>query len=107
MFAANLAEHMGMPVLELVGDASGHCIEIVATLFGRELRMEHDLEQQIAEFIAQRRVGSGFDRTHYLVGFLERIAGQRAGVLRQIPGTASRRITQPPHHRQQTHHSLQ
>ena len=65
-------------------------------------RMEHDLEQQIAQFILERRnVGAG-NGVRNLIGFLDRVRSDRLKGLRGIPVAAALRIAQPRHDREET-----
>jgi hypothetical protein len=59
--------------------------------------MEDDLEQQVAEFIAQGRHVFALDRLGDLVGLLQRIGQDGAEGLLQIPGTAVLGIAQARH----------
>jgi hypothetical protein len=91
---------------QLVGDAGGDVIETVSPLAGK-LREEYDLEQQVAQFAAQRLCVALFDRGDDFVGFFQRIARQRLRVLLPVPGAIGLRIPQPPHDFQQPQHSRQ
>ena len=60
-------------------------------------RMEHDLQQQVAQFLAQFRHGVTLDRVGDLVGFLDRVRRDAGEILRQIPFAAVFGIAQPRH----------
>ncbi len=48
--------------------------------------MEHDLQQQIAEFLAEVDEVAALDRVHHLVSLFERVWRYRAEILLQIQG---------------------
>ena len=91
---AALREDMRMPSRELRGDACGHGVEIVIAAFDGELRMEYDLEQQVAQFIAHRIGRAGLKRRHQLMGLFQRVACEASTILRQFPGATRDRIAQ-------------
>jgi hypothetical protein len=67
-----LGENVRMPADQFVTDTSRHIGEVeLAGLLGHA-RMEHDLKQQIAQFIAQSREITAPDGVGDLVGFLHR-----------------------------------
>src|SRR5579863_9152866 len=59
--------------------------------------MEQDLQQQVAELLAQQSEVTGLDRLKRLVGFLEQVTGQRLVGLFGVPRAAARRA-EPVHH---------
>ena len=66
-----------------------------APLLARHLRMEHDLEQQIAELVLEVREVAALDRIGDLVRLLEGVGRDAREGLLAIPGAAVRRA-QPP-----------
>src|SRR5690606_28002278 len=54
IFIGGLAEDMRMALDELGGDCLSHVVEIEAAFFFGHARMKDDLEQKVAQFIAQR-----------------------------------------------------
>jgi hypothetical protein len=73
-------------------------------LFLGHARMEHHLEQQIAEFVAQRRHVTGHAGLRHLIGFLDRVRRDRGEILLDVPWAALLRIAQPRHDRDQPIH---
>ncbi len=55
--------------------------------FFRYARVEHDLQEEVAQFIAKIGCGAPLDGVDDLVSLLDRIGGDRGGRLRQIPRT--------------------
>jgi hypothetical protein len=53
------------------------------------LRVEHDLEQQVAQFLAQRRHVALGDRIGNLIRFFDRVGCDRREVLRAVPRAAA------------------
>ena len=94
---ALVTEHMRMPADELLGDALHHVAEIEGALFLRHAGMENDLQQKIAELLAQIGKIAARDGVGNLVGLLQRIGRDGRKILRQIPGTAGLRRTQRRH----------
>src|ERR1022692_2744036 len=56
--------------------------------FARDLAVEYDLQQQIAEFVAQVRQIAAFDRIHEFIGLLDRVARECRKGLLAIPWAA-------------------
>ena len=63
----------------------------------RQSAVEHDLEQQIAEFFLQLRHVAIGNRLGNLIGFLDGVRRDRREILRQVPGAAAVRVAQPRH----------
>ena len=68
-----------------------------ALRFRGKLRVERDLEQQVAELVAQPREVALLDRIRHLVGFLERVRRDGAEILLQVPRAAARGVAQAGH----------
>ena len=64
--------------------------------------MENDLEQQIAEFVLQRRHVAAGNRIGDLVGLLDCIRCDRCKILVPVPRAAVFGIAQPSHQLEQT-----
>ena len=94
---ARVAEHVRMAALHLVADRVDHVVEHEGALLARHLRMEHDLKQQIAQFVAQRRQVVALDRIRNFVRLLDRVRRDGAEVLFEIPWAAALRIAQAGH----------
>ena len=88
---------MGMTAQHFLRDGAGDVAEIEQPLLFRHLRVEHDLKQQVAQFLLQRRPVLFFDRARDLIGFLDRIWRDGAEGLLAVPRAARLRIPQPPH----------
>ena len=58
----HVAEHVRMPAHELVVDAAGDVGDRERTGLGREHRLDHDLEQQVAELVFERVVAREVER---------------------------------------------
>jgi hypothetical protein len=93
---------MRMARLELAGDRGGDVGEGELAGFLRDPGVEHHLEQQVAKLLAQAFDIAAGDRVGDLVGFLDRVRGDRRKVLRPVPFASAHRIAQPGHHRQQS-----
>jgi hypothetical protein len=85
----------------LVDDAPGHVVEGEAAGFLGHARMEHHLEQEIAELVLQRGHVVALDGLGHLVGFLDGVGRDGAEALLDVPGAAARRIAQPRHDAQE------
>ena len=95
--AIDIGEHMRMAAHHLVADRADHVREReVAGLFGHA-RMEHHLQQQVAEFVPERGHVRARDRVGHLVGLLDRVGRNAGEVLREIPRAAAPGIAQPRH----------
>ena len=84
-----IREHVRMARDHLVADRRDHVGEIEVPAFLRHLRVEHDLQQQIAELVAKRGVVAPVDRVGDFVGFLDRVRRDRVEVLFEIPRAAA------------------
>ena len=80
---------MRMTVDQLLDQALRDVVDVPATLVGRQLRVEHHLQQHVAQFVPHRVVVVGLDRLQELVGLLQKVTGQRAVGLLGIPGAAA------------------
>ena len=65
---------------------------------GRDARVEHHLQQHVAEFLAEGLLIPGLERLERLVGLLEQVRGERRMGLPGVPGTLH---AQPVHGRHQ------
>ena len=72
----------------LLRDGADHVGEGEAAGLARDLRVEHDLEKQVAQLVAEVARGAALDRVGDFVGFFENV-GHEAGVgLGEIPGAS-------------------
>src|SRR5437879_12153201 len=74
----------------VVGNAPGGVGDREASRLGGKLRRAHDLQQEIAELVAQSRRLTAFDRLEDLVALLEEVGAQALRRLLAVPGTALR-----------------
>ena len=84
----DIAEYVGMAPHQLVGNAACHLLKAEQTRLFSKLRVEHDLEQQIAEFTSKIGPVLAFDGVRHLVGLLDRVRRDRREVLLEVPGAA-------------------
>ena len=63
-------------------------VDVEALLLGRDLRVQHDLEQDVAELVGELGVVARLDRSDRLVGLFDHVTAQRQVVLRAVPRTA-------------------
>ena len=88
---------MGVAADQFVDYGLADLLDGEAAFLGRDLGVEDDLQQHVAQFAAQLVVVAGVDGLQRLVGLFEQI-GFEAGVgLFAVPGTAVGR-PQPGHH---------
>ncbi len=73
-----VAEHVRMPADQLVGDVAGDLLEVKSAAFPGQLAVEHDLQEQIAQFLLQFVVVPGFDGVQQLIDLLDRVPAQRS-----------------------------
>lgn len=90
-----------MTAHQLVANATGHGGKIEPAALLRHVRVEHHLEQQITELVAQVLVIIALDGIGDLVRFLNRVGRDGREGLRTIPGTAVLRVAQACHELQQ------
>ncbi len=92
-------EHVRMAVAQLRGDPRRDVLEVErlgGVLLGHP-GLEHDLEQQVAELLAQVRAVPGLHRLGDLEDLLDRVADQALVRLLGVPGATAGR-PQPVHH---------
>ena len=87
---ALVPENMGMSAHEFLGDTLGDIIEGETPLFGRNLAVHDDLQQQITQLLAQERIVALVDRLDHLVGFLNQVAFEAGMRLFTVPWAAIR-----------------
>ena len=96
-------EDVRVAAVHLLDDVAGHVVDgELAGLLG-DHGVEVDLEQQVAELLAQVRHVAGVDRLERLVGLLEQVARQRAVGLPGLPGALG---AQPAHHLEELEEAL-
>ena len=80
---------MRVPAYELGGDCLDGVGDREVALLVRDLREEHDLEEQVAELLAEPGGVAAVDRLERLVGLLEQERAQRLQRLLAIPRAAA------------------
>ena len=79
-----------MPPHQLGNDPVGDVIDRVTGVivaFGRDARVEHHLQQHVAELFAEGPLFAGLEGVERLVGLLQQVRGQRLVGLPGVPGT--------------------
>ena len=71
-----------------------------------DLGVVDDLEQQVAQFLLERRHVVALDGVGDLVGFLDRIGRDRLEGLVDVPGAAMLAVAQPGHDGEEARHRL-
>ena len=75
----------------MVVDVLQHVAHAEATILAGDLRVQHDLQQQVAQLLGQRRRIALLDGLQHLPGLLDEEAAQRLVRLLAVPGAAFRR----------------
>ena len=83
---------MRMPRLHLVEETFRHVSEVERSTLLRHYTVEEDLQQQIAQLLAQKRVVAGSNRVIDLVRFLEQVRPKRLVRLRRVPFAAATQV---------------
>ena len=81
-----LAEHVRVPADQLQAAVVGHRGEVALAALLEEQRQEHDLEEHVAQLVEHLLVVARLGGVGQLVGLLDRVRHDRAGVLLTIPG---------------------
>ena len=84
-----IAEDVGMAADHLVGDGGGHVREGEGACLLRHAGKIDDLEQQVAQFVAQGGQVATDGGIGHLVGFLDRVGGDGGEILHHVPGAAA------------------
>ncbi len=66
-----VAKYVWMAADDLILDPGDHVRHPENAFFGRDLRLEHDLQQQISQFLLQRIQIALVEGTQHFVGFLQ------------------------------------
>jgi hypothetical protein len=96
-----VAEHVRVAAGHLGADRVGHVGEVEQAAFLRHLRVEHHLQQQVAQLVAQIGPVAAVDRVGHLVGFLEGVRRDAVEILPHVPRAAALRVAQARHDRKQ------
>ena len=98
---ARITEHMRMAALHLVADRRGHVGKGKRARFLGHARVEHHLQQQIAQLVLEVDHVATIDGIGDFVGFLDGVRGDGRECLPGVPRAAVNGIAQPGHDRQQ------
>ena len=90
-----------MPADQLCRDRLDHVAECKALFLIRHLRVEDDLQEEIAQLVLQVIEIAALDRVGNLVGFLDRVRSDRGEILREVPRAANLGRPEPRHDRDQ------
>ena len=90
-------KHMRVPAQHFVDDRRRYGLEVETPGLAGYLRVEYDLQQQVAQFVAQRVEVGPVDRIGHFVGFLDGVRRNAGEVLLQVPGAAGFRVAQRRH----------
>ena len=90
-------EDMRVPADHLARDRLDDVAEIEGALFLRHARMEDDLQEQVAEFVAEIGKIAALDRVGHLIGLFERIGLDRLECLPDVPRAAGFGLAQGGH----------
>ena len=74
---------------QLRRDSLGHVVDVERPVLPGHLGVEHHLEQEIAQLLAEQLRSAGVDGLEGLVRLLEQMAGQRPMGLLPVPGAAA------------------
>ena len=96
-----IAEDMRMAAHHLVGNRRRDMFKIEEAFFLGHARVKHDLKQQVAEFVLQRRHIPARNRVGDLISLFERIGRNCRKILLQIPRATALGRAQPSHDRKQ------
>ena len=77
---AHLAEDVGVPAHELVVDVARDVVEVEKPLLRSDLRVKHDLDQHVAQFLPHMRVVAAVDGVDQLAHLVDQ-ATHEAGVV--------------------------
>src|SRR5690348_14672521 len=91
-----------MAALELVADAPEDVLERERAGFLGHLRVEDDLELEVAKLVGERVHVVASNRIGDFVGFLDRVGSNGRERLRAVPFATAHGIAQPAHDRYET-----
>ena len=84
----HVAEDVRVAMNELLDDAGDDVVDGERALLAAELGLEHDLEEQVAELLADRLAVAGVDGVDDLAGLLEGVFPERFERLLAVPRAA-------------------
>ena len=92
-----IAEYMRVAAYHFCGNRLDHGGEIEIAGFLGHLRVKHDLEQQVAQFVLERRHIVVIDGVGDFIGFLDGMGKDGGEGLFDVPRATAVGITQPRH----------
>lgn len=90
-FQFSVAKNVGVPAHEFVANSAGDIFERKPFAFGRQLRVEDNLEQDIAQFLRHMREVCAVDGVEQFAAFLDQMGAKRFMGLLPVPRTTARR----------------
>jgi len=90
-FGVDLAEDVGMAANHFVVDFADDVVDGEAAVFGGNLGMEEDLEEEVAEFLGEFGVVSGVEGVEDFIGFFDQVGAEGGVGLLAVPGAAAGR----------------
>ena len=85
----NGAEYVRVAANQFVVDFANDVVDGEAALFGGDLRVEEDLEEEVAEFLGKLDVVARVQGIEDFVSFLDEIGAEGGMSLLAVPGTAA------------------
>ena len=97
-----VGEDVGVPADQLGADPLRHVVDGEVPCVLRDLRVQEDLHEQVAQLLAQRLAVLVVQRLQDLVGLLQQVRAQCAVVLLQVPRAATLRVAHARDHAPQS-----
>src|SRR3989304_2009341 len=94
---AGVAENVRMPANELFSKRLDDVAEIESAFLFGHARVEHDLEQEVAELVLEVVAVAARNRVGNLIGFLDGVGRDGREGLLEVPGASGARRAQPRH----------
>jgi hypothetical protein len=99
----SIPKHMGVTADELIGNSRSHSFQIKVVLLGKDLRLQHHLQQQIPQLFGNCCRIPGSNGSYRLIRFFKNVGGKRLWSLGPIPRTPVG-SAQPSNNSRQTTH---
>ena len=88
-FSLDVAEDVGVAADHFVVDFPDDVVDGEAALFGGDLSVEEDLEEEVAKFLGEFGVVAGVEGVEDFVGFFDQVGAQGGMGLLAVPGAAA------------------
>ena len=88
-FGADVAEDVGVAADHFVVNFADDVVDGEAALFGGDLRVEKDLEEEVAEFFGEFGVVVGVEGVKDFVGFFDEVGAEGGVGLFAVPGATA------------------